>query len=340
MENKISIITPIFNAEKTIGKCIESQIEQTYRNIEIILIDDGSEDASSELCDKYKEHDNRIKVIHKKNEGVALARNEGIRLATGEWILFVDSDDFLEKDACYKFVAIIEEYEKKIDLIVASSYLISEDKKESTIIKYKNTTALDNKDKRKMINSIFISESKDFSYIGTPWAKLYNINFLRKNQIEFKPKLQLGEDMNFNFQALYMAENVVFSPEIVYNYIICKSSMSNRFMENMMEQFQLMFNEFEKNTFLQEFKKEYSYLVLRQLKKLERRYFFNKNNPNSSRENKKKYINLLNIHPYKEVIKKTRISDFHSITKKVYILALKMKWYELIKLWNSKKERK
>ena len=98
MEGKVSIIVPVYNVESYLNECIDSIINQTYRNLEIILIDDGSTDLSGEICDRYKEIDSRILVIHQKNQGAANAKNNGLDLATGDYISFVDSDDFIEKD--------------------------------------------------------------------------------------------------------------------------------------------------------------------------------------------------------------------------------------------------
>lgn len=97
-----SIIVPVYNVASCLNRCITSLREQTYRDIEIILVDDGSTDSSSELCDEYAKADNRIRVIHKENGGLSDARNKGMELATGKYILFVDSDDYINQDACEK----------------------------------------------------------------------------------------------------------------------------------------------------------------------------------------------------------------------------------------------
>ena len=99
---KITIIIPVYNVEKYIDRCIESIIRQTYRNLEIILVDDGSPDHCPQICDEYAKKDNRIKVVHKKNEGQGLARNDALNIASGDYVTFVDSDDFLAIDAIEK----------------------------------------------------------------------------------------------------------------------------------------------------------------------------------------------------------------------------------------------
>ena len=101
MEDLISIIIPIYNVEKYLPDCLNSVISQTYSNIEIILVDDGSPDGCAKICDYYAKKDNRIKVIHQKNGGLSNARNSGIKIATGKYITFVDSDDYIDKQALY-----------------------------------------------------------------------------------------------------------------------------------------------------------------------------------------------------------------------------------------------
>ena len=100
MKAEISIVIPIYNAEKTIRRCIDSAVNQTYNNIEIILVDDGATDASGKICDEYAEKDTRIRVIHKKNGGVCDARNIGTQAVRTPWLTFAESDDYLTPDAC------------------------------------------------------------------------------------------------------------------------------------------------------------------------------------------------------------------------------------------------
>lgn len=95
---KISIIIPVYNVERYLEKCIDSILQQTFKDIEVVLVNDGSQDQCGEICDRYKQKDNRIKVVHKENGGVASARNAGLKIATGEWIGWVDADDWIEPD--------------------------------------------------------------------------------------------------------------------------------------------------------------------------------------------------------------------------------------------------
>ena len=114
----VSIIIPAYNAEKYIEQCIDSIISQTYKNIEVIIVNDGSTDNTLAICEKYAKEDKRIKIVKKKNEGVSKARNDGIKIATGKYIMFIDSDDYIDDD----YIEIMHKniVEKKADLVVSN----------------------------------------------------------------------------------------------------------------------------------------------------------------------------------------------------------------------------
>ena len=120
MKAEISIVIPIYNAEKTIRRCIDSAVNQTYNNIEIILVDDGATDASGKICDEYAEKDTRIRVIHKKNGGVCDARNIGTQAVRTPWLTFAESDDYLTPDACE--IMLREAEKHHADLVMGAYY--------------------------------------------------------------------------------------------------------------------------------------------------------------------------------------------------------------------------
>ncbi len=126
MEELISIIVPVYNVEQYLEKCVKSIIRQTYKNIEIILIDDGATDSSGKICDKLKLKDNRIKVIHKENGGLSDARNAGLKVAKGEYIGFVDSDDYIKEDMFETLYNLNKKYNSEISIV--SYYEICKDK--------------------------------------------------------------------------------------------------------------------------------------------------------------------------------------------------------------------
>ena len=110
----ISVIIPIYNVENYLAKCVNSVIDQNYKNLEIILVNDGSPDNCGSICDEYAQKDNRIVVIHKKNGGLSDARNAGLKISTGDFITFVDSDDYVNKDFISTLVSLIQDFEADI----------------------------------------------------------------------------------------------------------------------------------------------------------------------------------------------------------------------------------
>lgn len=124
MEDLISVIVPVYNVENYISECLDSIINQTYKKLEIILVDDGSTDKSGDICEEYKIKDNRIKIIHQKNAGLSDARNAGIDIATGKYIQFIDSDDYIDKDmieTLYKLIV-----ENNADISICSNYILKD----------------------------------------------------------------------------------------------------------------------------------------------------------------------------------------------------------------------
>lgn len=205
----ISIIVPVYNTKSYLKLCIESIINQTYKKIEIIIIDDGSCDGSSEICDELQEKDNRIKVTHIRNQGVSNARNLGITKSTGQYITFIDSDDYISDDYIEKMVSNIENDE---EIIFFSESFPCNTKKEDAY-KY-----------------IIVGDEDKKIYFPGIYTKLFNRKFLKKNEILFNEKIIIGEDMLFNVQALNYAKKVKFSNDsILYFYRNnCNSSINSR----------------------------------------------------------------------------------------------------------------
>lgn len=203
----ISVIVPIYNAQSCIEKCINSIINQTKKELEIILINDGSTDDTDLIIKKYK--DKRIKYFINKNCGIGSTRNFGIDKATSKYILFVDSDDYLELDACEKLYKKIEA--DKSDILVYNFNKIENNILEKiTIQPFLKTNLLNNPNILLDINM-------------SPWNKLYKREFIIKNKIKFVENLKY-EDAPFVAEALYKAENISYLNEYLYNYIIHSNS--------------------------------------------------------------------------------------------------------------------
>lgn len=213
MNECISVIIPVYNVEKYLRQCIDSVINQTYKNLEIILIDDASPDNCGKICDEYAEKDSRVKVIHKKNGGAASARNEGLKIATGEYLAFVDSDDFLEVEAYERMVAAIEKNDA--DVVQCAFRDI-----------YKNCTV-----DRLVQTEEQIYRTADYmcKYItdwtcGLIWDKLFKRKLFDGILYETG---HLIDDEFFTYQGVMNANKVAYSPIIVYNYRRRGSSVMN-----------------------------------------------------------------------------------------------------------------
>lgn len=202
---KVSIIVPVYNVEKYLEECISSIIKQNYKNIEIILIDDGSKDSSGKICDEYAKKDKRIRVIHQKNSGVSTTRNKGIELATGDYIAFIDSDDYIDKDYIKYLVGDIKEKQQIICKIIMFN------KNERVFRSKKGLPTLNlNKDS-------FIELSKLF-VLNTPCCKLYNRKILKENNLAFDTGVSIGEDLLFNLAYLKHIDEVVVLDKFLYFY--------------------------------------------------------------------------------------------------------------------------
>ena len=204
-KDKVSIIVPVYNVEKYIEKCLKSLISQSYKNIEIILIDDGSKDNSGKICDTYKGKDSRIKVIHKENAGVSEARNSGIQKATGKYLCFVDADDFVMNDYVnYMYQLIVK---NSSDIAVCAKMFSNFNEEQSSD---EMTAVLDGE------NAII----RILNYrmpIGV-YSRIFKKDLIKNNKIKFLKDIYMGEGFNFNVACFQKAKKVIISNYKVYYY--------------------------------------------------------------------------------------------------------------------------
>ncbi len=218
MKPIVSLVVAIYNVDPYLEQCIESVIHQTEKNIEIILVDDGSTDRSPELCDTYAGRDSRIRVIHQMNAGVSAARNAGIAAATADWIAFMDGDDFLDEHYVEKMISATGE---DLDIVCCAYYTYDEEgKKKKEFFKdeflYKS---IDEKTPLfyQLMQSHYGQESSSRGTgIGVPWAKLYRAKMVKK--MAFHTGLRRMQDNVFNMYAFYNARGVKYIKEHLYFY--------------------------------------------------------------------------------------------------------------------------
>lgn len=215
---KISVIIPVYNVERYLKRCIESVINQSLREIEVILINDGSTDTSGNICDEYATKDDRIKVIHKPNTGVSAARNDGIAVATGTYISFVDSDDYIEPDMLSLLLSLCDKTESEIAICDVKKKLDGK----VIIESYNLETEVP-------IYNI-VSRQNDFIKIcGSSCQCLYSSELIKQKGVFFEEEVPLGEDRLFNMKVISSAKSIVYTKIPLYNYIQYENSAVRTF---------------------------------------------------------------------------------------------------------------
>jgi len=209
----VSIIIPVFNSEDLLIKCLDSIKNQTMTNIEIICVDDGSSDNSLKILKDYEKNDSRFKVFHQENSGAGTARNNGLSYSKGEYILFVDSDDFIEKDSCEKLYNLAIRLNSDLILFDAVRHL--KNGKNLNLIHFSknNTTDFNNFS----FNYEYTKDKVFDGYYGVIWNKFYKASFIKENNISF-PKHKIYNDVEFHVKSLVLAKNIGYLPKILYHY--------------------------------------------------------------------------------------------------------------------------
>lgn len=202
--DKVTLIVPVYRAERYIRKCVDSILGQTYGNIELLLVDDGSPDNSGEICDEYANKDKRVKVFHEENSGVSTARNLALDNVGGKWVMFVDSDDWLEPDC---LSACVETAEKNdLDLLQFASKRVDDEGNILLDEKYEDTGLLSRDE--------YINSADRLSV----WGNLLRNDIIRKNHIRFDKDLKLGEDQLFIFRYAFHCKRCMKITDALYNY--------------------------------------------------------------------------------------------------------------------------
>ena len=212
-EDLVSVVIPIYNVEKYLKQCINSVINQTYSNLEIILVNDGSPDNCGKICDEYAQKDSRIKVIHKENGGLSDARNAGISEAKGKYITFIDSDDDVTADYVeylYKLLSM-----NKTKMAIATHTLVSGEKRINTGIGYKEKVLTTEECLERMLCEEGFSISA--------WAKLYDKELF--DGIEF-PKGKLNEDNGTTYKLVFKCDQIAYGNKNIYNYYKRENSIT------------------------------------------------------------------------------------------------------------------
>ncbi len=325
MKDLISIIVPIYNVEKYLNKCIESIVNQTYENIEIILIDDGSNDNSGIICDEYAKKDNRIIVVHKENGGVSSARNKGLKIAKGEWISFVDADDWIEQIFCQTLLNKVTQ--EQADIALCGYNRITDNQIEK--INANNQEVFLNS------NEYLVKSLNPQTGFGFCHMKLIKKEVLKS--ISFNERIEVGEDALFNIQLSTYIKKAVFLKQPLYNYRINNQSVVKRYDENYANKYlksmkiieEYIWQEYnEENEENIEIKQNYYNFVAYHIMLIIVNYCYHPDNKMCNAQRKNMLKEVINNDLFIIGLKKSNYNNI-SLTRKITLYTLKHKLYWL-----------
>jgi glycosyltransferase involved in cell wall biosynthesis len=243
----VSIIIPIYNSEAFLDKCIQSAVNQSYKNIEIILVDDGSIDSSGEICDNYSSIDNRIKTIHKNNGGLVSSRKTGLIASTGEYVLYIDGDDWIELNLIEHYIEQIRKYNADV---VVSSHIVNLEGRED-ILMNSLPSGVYNKEALKSIvypKMLYTGKFAQFGVFSYSWGKLYRKEILLENQLKVDENITMGEDALCLYPTLLDTNILVISEQPGYHYRQRADSQMKTLRKIEMSKMQKVYDDL-KNTF-------------------------------------------------------------------------------------------
>lgn len=323
----ISIIVPIYNSEKTIKRCIESLLNQTYKNLEIILVNDGSTDKSKEICKFYYNKYSNIKVINKENSGVSSSRNVGINSSKGKYILFCDADDFVELDWCYSLYENIKKEECELSICGYSSYN-----------EKMNLEKINIYDENLYCSYIYPKEFiklRKKSMLNSVWNKMFIADIIKLNNIKFKD-IALGEDTIFVLNYICKIKKISIINKSLYNYLSCNSqSLSKKYNKDLYYCYKSIFDSIKNlaevsglkpNEYYQEYYTSYFKAMIAVLENTE-----NELNTDSFYKKIRYNTKIINDIDFKKSIKYANLEDYN----KSYLLALKSRIYIVLYLFKK-----
>ena len=334
----ITIIIPVYKIkEEFLRKCIESIINQNCKLIEVILVDDGSPDNCGEICDEYGSRFNFIKVIHKKNEGVSIARNVAIALVKTPWLAFVDADDWISSD-----------YIKSL-----SKILVDKDVNNSDIImfdytrEYKDSKSLESmgikegylgeKDLEECCKALFYKyiqgiKFNPYTIIGL-WDKVYSTNFIKTNDLKFVPEAKKGQDRIFNAEAINRARNIYYIKKNLYHYRCWQNSRTNRFDENIPYLTEIEVSKLleiiQKYDLGKEARECLTCRICTRLYTCMRLYYFHISNPKNFKEKIEDIKTLVSNSYYKKALEDVNMKMLN-FQEKIFVKCMKLKLYRVL----------
>lgn len=336
-----SIIVPCYNVRNYLQKCVDSLISQIYHNIEIILVDDGSTDGTSDICDEYANKDSRIKVIHKENGGLVSARNSGYNVATGEWLMYLDGDDWIDTNTCEKLINYISDY-PDIDIIFWK-YIQELD---NTSIKGKMEWPC--KEKLHLYSN---DECKELAYntliyksgIATAYCKLIRLSYAKKYNIYHDKRLRQGaEGIEFSLRAFYYAGKALYVNEYFNHYRYNPNSISKQVNETntkyLIDCFRIIEYDIENFENKEIFKEALYQRIVYVLIAIAMSTYFHPANKDCLLHKIRKYKQIIESNPlFKESIKKAKIVNIDKL-RKIAFFFIRIRMYFVLQIIASLKQ--
>ena len=211
----ISIIIPAYNAEKYIEECVNSTISQTYKNIEIIVVNDGSTDQTADIISALAKKDNRIKLFNKTNGGVSSARNYGIEKSRGEYIFFIDSDDFIDPNCVEYYYSLVKKFNAEISIVPMPKKIKTGEN---------NVATTENLPEKVISGKQAFLDMLYYKIVISSWGKMFSRKLIEENHIRFNEKLAYGEGFSFSLECFQAAKKVTIGSKQVYNYRLDNSN--------------------------------------------------------------------------------------------------------------------
>lgn len=327
--DKISIIVPIYNTpDDLLRKCVISILHQTYKNIEVLLIDDGSKDDVAKNCDYIAQSDKRIRVYHQENKGVSAARNTGIESSTGGYIMFVDADDTIEKNMCSEMLGFLNK--ESAEVVISGYFRDYMNGKSEKVVWNNETIVFKQKSEKKSLISNMLQPEKGLAFCC---CKCYRKDFLDTHALRLDPRLSMGEDVEFSYRVLKCADCIGYMPQPFYHYYFNEKSAVRAFKESTVDDYiksvQILGEDLlESYKYDKEVCQSYYSLVLYHLLLTMINYSFHPQNLDKRREKIKKFRELC-CHPiYKRALCHVNYRCF-SITRAIPLFFIVHKLYVL-----------
>lgn len=339
---KVSIVAPVYGVEKYINQFLESIRNQTFQDLEVILVDDGSKDRCPQILDEFVKEDSRYHVIHQENAGVSVARNKGLEYITGEYVYIVDSDDWLTCDAIEQLYLAAQRTDADI---IYGDWIMEKDSGETKRrICFPNEFVTSSKETIKMLQcGVFTNDNNnisrpEFQYInhlgGAPWRALIKTSLITNNNLKFDPYVRgLGDDILFILHLYEYVKKVAYIQHPIYHYRIISASYSHGYKANYLETVNRIYERMEE--FLNKTKKDnvvwsfYYYRVLIYFQQGMVRYFKNTNNPVNEKERFKEFKEVLQSKPYCDAVRKAPLSMIRNKKTRYSLWMLRLKLYKL-----------